>query len=137
MTSPIRARKESAKVARVLEDDLLTIMEAAAQLKLSRSAVYDEVRDGHLPCVRVRGGRIRIKASDLAQYITRRTESRPWRIEARRRRTSSAGGTSGTPGTTTSTGSGSGSPPGAPASGPQPKSLLTVKDWRARLGLKK
>ena len=50
---------------------LFTVAEAAERLRLSQAAIYEMVRRGQLPAVRVgpRKGAIRIRASDLDQCL--------------------------------------------------------------------
>lgn len=50
---------------------LFTVAEAAEHLRLSQAAIYEMVRRGQLPAVRVgpRKGAIRIRASDLESCL--------------------------------------------------------------------
>lgn len=50
---------------------LLTVREAADQLSLSIASIYEMVRAGRLPAVRVgrRGGAIRIRPEDLEDFL--------------------------------------------------------------------
>ena len=52
---------------------LLTVVEAAQQLCLSRSKVYELLADGELPSVRI-GRTRRIMTSDLADFVARHLE---------------------------------------------------------------
>ena len=54
---------------RVMNEKLLyRVNEVAAGLSLSRSTVYELVRSGVLPSVRIGGSR-RIRGEDLARYV--------------------------------------------------------------------
>ena len=54
---------------RVMDEKLLyRVKEVAADLSLSRSTVYELVRSGVLPSVRIGGSR-RIRGEDLARYV--------------------------------------------------------------------
>ena len=54
---------------RVMDEKLLyRVNEVAADLSLSRSTVYELVRSGVLPSVRIGGAR-RIRGEDLARYV--------------------------------------------------------------------
>lgn len=54
-----------------IEPVLLTVAEAAERLRLSAAAIYEMVRVGQLPAVRVgpRKGALRIRASDLEHCL--------------------------------------------------------------------
>lgn len=54
---------------------LLTVTETAAALHLGRNTVYDLIRLGQLPAVRV-GRAIRIPQTALHEWINSNTESR-------------------------------------------------------------
>jgi excisionase family DNA binding protein len=51
-----------------LAEPLLTADDAAGLLSVRRSWVYDAVRDGRLPCVRV-GKHVRFLRSDLERWV--------------------------------------------------------------------
>jgi excisionase family DNA binding protein len=51
-----------------LDEPLLTPAEAAALLSVRTSWVYEAVRDGRLPCVRI-GRHLRFIRSDLARWV--------------------------------------------------------------------
>jgi excisionase family DNA binding protein len=51
---------------------LLTIPEAGALLRLSRDSVYDLIHAGTLKSVLIKG-RMRVRLTDLHQYVTRLT----------------------------------------------------------------
>ncbi len=51
-----------------LAEPLLTASDAAALLAVRRSWIYDAVRQGHLPCVRV-GKHVRFLRSDLEHWV--------------------------------------------------------------------
>lgn len=53
-------------------DEILTIPQVARYLKLSRSKVYGLVARRQIPYIRV-GKSVRIRASDLAQWLQRQT----------------------------------------------------------------
>ena len=50
------------------EELLITVPEASRRLSMGRSTVYELMREGLLPSVRVGGSR-RILASDLAEFV--------------------------------------------------------------------
>jgi excisionase family DNA binding protein len=50
-----------------LAEPLLTATDAAELLSVRRSWIYDAVRQGHLPCVRV-GKHVRFLRSDLERW---------------------------------------------------------------------
>lgn len=52
---------------------LLTVSEACDQLRLGRTTVYQLIRDGRLPSLRVGRSR-RIPAAALEQFIEQQTE---------------------------------------------------------------
>jgi excisionase family DNA binding protein len=47
---------------------LLTVEETAAQLRIARRRVFDMIRDGTLPSVKIGKSR-RIRQADLAEYV--------------------------------------------------------------------
>lgn len=53
---------------------LLTVVDAAQQLRLSRSKVYELIADGELPSVRIGHSR-RITMADLADFVARHSEN--------------------------------------------------------------
>jgi len=53
---------------------LLTVIDAAEQLRISRSKVYELIADGELRSVRIGHSR-RIAMSDLADFVARHAES--------------------------------------------------------------
>jgi len=57
-----------------MTDELLTLSEAAAHLRVSARSVRREIADGHIAAVQIRS-RLRISTSELARYIASR-ESR-------------------------------------------------------------
>ena len=51
-------------------DDLLTVAEVCDLLKISKTIVYDMVKDGRLPCVKLPGvRRFFIKRSDIEELF--------------------------------------------------------------------
>lgn len=58
-----------------LEEPLLTPADAARLLVVKTSWIYEAVRDGRLPCVRI-GRHIRFLRSDLEQFVDKQRESR-------------------------------------------------------------
>ena len=52
---------------------LLTVDDVARRLRISRSMVYEMIRQGNLPCHRIGNGRglIRISEGDLVTYVDR------------------------------------------------------------------
>ena len=53
----------------VLDEDLVTITEAARLLKVSPSSIRRWVGQGHLPAYRVGQRRVRVKKDDLARLV--------------------------------------------------------------------
>ena len=47
---------------------LLTVEETAAQLRIARRRVFEMIRDGSLPSVKIGRSR-RIRSADLAEYV--------------------------------------------------------------------
>jgi excisionase family DNA binding protein len=47
---------------------LLTVQETAAQLRIARRRVFEMIRDGSLPSVKIGRSR-RIRSADLAAYV--------------------------------------------------------------------
>ena len=52
---------------------LLTVIDAAEQLQISRSKIYELIADGELPSIRIGQSR-RITTSDLADFVARHAE---------------------------------------------------------------
>lgn len=68
MTS-LRSRGREQERETVVEDKLLyKVAEVAQVLSLSRTKVYELVRTGELPSVRIGGSR-RVRGEDLAQFV--------------------------------------------------------------------
>ena len=59
-----------------LEEPLLTPADAAGLLVVKTSWIYEAVRDGRLPCVRI-GRHIRFLRSDLERFVEKQREGRP------------------------------------------------------------
>ncbi len=55
----------------------LSVREAATHLGVSRNTVYDMVRAGDIPHLRI-GTRVRIPTEPLRQWIAARTEGHTW-----------------------------------------------------------
>ncbi len=69
----------------LLDDQLITVKEAARILRVSRSTVYRVIALGDLPSVHV-GGALRFRASDLRLYIAKGgTSIRPVQLRTSRR----------------------------------------------------
>lgn len=62
--------------AAALDEPLLTAAAAASLLSVRKSWVYNAVRDGRLPCVRI-GRHVRFVRSDLERWV--REQRRPSR----------------------------------------------------------
>ena len=54
-------------------DELLTIGEAAERLRISRSSLYDRLRDGSIPTVRLGPRIVRVRTSDLDAFLELRS----------------------------------------------------------------
>jgi excisionase family DNA binding protein len=54
----------------VIPDDLLTPIEAARRLRVSKAALYERISRGDIPSYRF-GRAIRLRATHLAQYLER------------------------------------------------------------------
>jgi MerR family transcriptional regulator, light-induced transcriptional regulator len=65
-------RVPSVDEAAATDRDLLTLQEAADQLKVHYMTAYRWVRSGELPAFKA-GGRLRVRAADLADFVERRT----------------------------------------------------------------
>jgi len=52
---------------------LLTVIDAAEQLRISRSKIYELIADGELPSVRIGHSR-RIAMADLADFVARHSD---------------------------------------------------------------
>lgn len=61
-----------------LDEPLLTPSEAAALLAVKTSWIYEAVRDGRLPCVRI-GRHIRFLRSDLERWVNGQRDGAPRR----------------------------------------------------------
>ena len=59
-----------------LEEPLLTPADAAQLLVVKTSWIYEAVRDGRLPCVRI-GRHIRFLRSDLERFVDKQRDGRP------------------------------------------------------------
>lgn len=59
-----------------LEEPLLTPADAAQLLVVKTSWIYEAVRDGRLPCVRI-GRHIRFLRSDLERFVDEQRDGRP------------------------------------------------------------
>jgi excisionase family DNA binding protein len=69
----VRAQIDAAlPTAKPSDTVLLTIKEVCARTKLARSTVYELVKIGALPVVRI-GHRVYVKETDLARFISERT----------------------------------------------------------------
>jgi len=56
-----------------IKDELLTVAEAAARLKVTRHTVYRWIAEGRLPAVRYSARVLRLRASDLERAYARST----------------------------------------------------------------
>lgn len=54
-------------------EDLLTPMEVAARLRISRTVTYELIAAGILPAIRLSDKLIRVRRGDLAQWIASRS----------------------------------------------------------------
>lgn len=55
---------------------LLTVEQTAAELHIARRRVFELIRTGQLPSVKIGTSR-RIRSADLADYVARLSDSRP------------------------------------------------------------
>jgi len=63
-------------------DELLTVEELCAWFKVTKDWVYDEAEAGRLPYVRLGRRHLRFRRTDLEDYITTSTQTRPGRHSA-------------------------------------------------------
>lgn len=70
MTERLRSASAGDNASRAIPDDLLTPAEAAAQLKISKAALYERIGRGDIPSYRF-GRAIRLRAHHLADYLER------------------------------------------------------------------
>jgi excisionase family DNA binding protein len=63
---------------------ILTVLEAAQLLRVSRSALYQQIREGRVPAMRV-GHRMRISREVIERMLSERAAPRPDRERARRK----------------------------------------------------
>jgi len=59
-----------------LEDELLTVAEAAALLKVTRHTIYRWITEGRLPAVRYSRRVLRLRREDLAELAQEKGETR-------------------------------------------------------------
>jgi len=59
-----------------LEDELLTVAEAAALLKVTRHTIYRWITEGRLPSVRYSPRVLRLRREDLAELAQEKGETR-------------------------------------------------------------
>lgn len=63
------AAKVAARLEQSIGDDILTVEQAAALLKIHRNTVTQYARDGHIPAVRL-GDSWRFRRSALLNHVT-------------------------------------------------------------------
>jgi excisionase family DNA binding protein len=66
-------------------EHLLTVLDVAQILQISRSFVYELVAQGHLPAMHI-GRSLRFRAGDVQRYISRRSEGRSSAAESAERK---------------------------------------------------
>ena len=75
------ANRRTADARILLDEPLITPGEAAQLLRVRASWIYDAVRDGRLPCLRV-GRHIRFTRPILEQWLAERVDTRNTRSVA-------------------------------------------------------
>lgn len=70
------ATAQTTESPRPSEVPLLTTAEVAQLLRVSRTFVYTETREGHLPAIRL-GRAVRYRRSDVEHYLQRAQDSQP------------------------------------------------------------